>query len=112
MPVQPTSSSYAFKDFSSKPNDILWIVSNCATNSLRSAYVANMKRTTKLKIDIFGKCGSEKLTRDPEAMIEIFATYKFYLSFENSLCRGYITEKFFKIMEAPIIPVVRGAFLG
>ena len=34
--------------------------------------------------------------------------YKFYLSFENSICRDYVTEKFFKIIERRIVPVVYG----
>lgn len=32
--------------------------------------------------------------------------YKFYLSFENSLCIDYVTEKFFAQMKLNIIPVV------
>lgn len=34
--------------------------------------------------------------------------YKFYLSFENSLCTDYVTEKFFKILDRNIVPVVYG----
>ena len=34
--------------------------------------------------------------------------YKFYLSFENSFCTGYVTEKFYKALELDIIPVVMG----
>ena len=39
-------------------------------------------------------------------MIE--AKYKFYLSFENSICDDYVTEKFFEIMNHDIVPVVYG----
>jgi hypothetical protein len=40
-----------------------------------------------------------------------FEQYYFYLSFENSLCDQYITEKFFKILfsNSTLVPVVMGA---
>ena len=31
---------------------------------------------------------------------------KFYLSLENSLCKDYITEKFWKILPYNVIPIV------
>ena len=31
--------------------------------------------------------------------------YRFYLSFENSLCEDYVTEKFFRILRYNVIPV-------
>jgi hypothetical protein len=34
--------------------------------------------------------------------------YYFYLAFENSLCKDYITEKFFDAMSRDVVPVVRG----
>jgi len=34
--------------------------------------------------------------------------FKFYLSFENSLCRDYVTEKFFQIIDRRIVPIVFG----
>ena len=94
-----------------KPNDIIWIASNCVTPSNRKGYVDAMRKLTTLKIDTYGKCGDQKLSRDPKTVSNLIKTYKFYLSFENSICRGYVTEKFFKILKEPVIPVVRGSRL-
>ncbi|QQP36020.1 Alpha-1_3-fucosyltransferase, partial [Caligus rogercresseyi] len=34
--------------------------------------------------------------------------YKFYLAFENSVCKDYITEKFYDVMQYDVVPVVYG----
>ena len=34
--------------------------------------------------------------------------YKFYLAFENALCPDYVTEKFFRTLKLPVVPVVMG----
>ncbi len=34
--------------------------------------------------------------------------YSFYLSFENSVCDEYVTEKFFKYLDKEVVPVVLG----
>jgi alpha-1,3-fucosyltransferase len=41
-------------------------------------------------------------------MEETAKNYKFYLSFENSVCRDYISEKFWKALNNNIVPVVLG----
>ena len=33
---------------------------------------------------------------------------QFYLAFENSVCSDYVTEKFFKILQRRIVPIVLG----
>ncbi len=33
-------------------------------------------------------------------------SYKFYLSFENSVCSDYVSEKFWKILNLDVVPVV------
>ena len=41
---------------------------------------------------------------------KIAADHKFYLSFENQLCKDYITEKFFLALKVDMIPIVNGGF--
>ena len=38
----------------------------------------------------------------------VYNDYRFYLSFENSMCSDYVTEKFFPILPADSILLVRG----
>ena len=62
------------------------------------------------QVDIYGSCGKLKCDRSNEpacwAMTE--KDYYFYLSFENSICVDYVTEKFFNVMTKNIVPIVLG----
>ncbi|XP_033726433.1 alpha-(1,3)-fucosyltransferase C-like [Pecten maximus] len=87
-----------------------WFVSHPSVPSKRDQY-AN-KLDTILNVDIYSRTGPKicptKEIKDCEKLIS--DKYKFYLSFENSLCRDYVTEKCFRIYaaQADVIPVVRG----
>ncbi|XP_057367054.1 LOW QUALITY PROTEIN: alpha-(1,3)-fucosyltransferase C-like [Daphnia carinata] len=87
----------------------VWFVSHCKTDSRREFYVHVLKQHSR--IDIFGKCGKPFCSFDQlnDCYERIELDYKFYLSFENSLCRGYITEKFFNLLDRNIVPIVYGA---
>ena len=91
-----------------KPRLVAWMVSSCKTVSRREDYVRELQKY--ITVDIFGKCGNQTCGRwnskDCNGFLE--QQYKFYLSFENSLCRDYVTEKFHRQMGLDIVPVVRG----
>ena len=95
-----------------KSKETVWMVSNCYTSSGREQYVAKLQTLTN--VDIFGRCGWLRCPcfgKEMDCMRRLLNdTYKFYLSFENSLCRDYATEKLFKIATYDIIPVVRGGY--
>ena len=87
------------------------MTSNCNTASMRSGYINQLQKY--IPIDHYGRCGNMQCGRrredgDRDCLNMINSTYKFYLAFENALCKNYITEKFFKILPLDVVPVVRG----
>ncbi|XP_054727661.1 alpha-(1,3)-fucosyltransferase C-like [Anastrepha obliqua] len=84
-----------------------WFVSNCKVPSQRERLVRELQ--THLKVDVYGKCGPLRCERSDSSCYEMLDThYKFYFSFENSLCVDYVTEKFYNALQRHIVPVVYG----
>ncbi|KAK4474852.1 hypothetical protein MN116_001966 [Schistosoma mekongi] len=103
---QLPSSNYA----TGKSKMVAWFVSNCHSKSPRIIYAKELSRY--VQVDIYGKCGNKVCTRKSEekCFTLLEKHYKFYLSFENSLCSDYITEKLFKnALRHNVIPIVMGA---
>ncbi len=76
--------------------NILWYSSNCQAKH-RAVYVTELSKYA-IRVDHFGKCGKP----DPcskghkeECILQIARKYKFYLSFENTICQEYITGKYY-----------------
>ncbi|ESO88426.1 hypothetical protein LOTGIDRAFT_75793, partial [Lottia gigantea] len=83
------------------------LVSHCPTQSLREQYVKSLEKY--IPVMVYGRCGPEKKrSSGTHLFLEIEKSYKFYLAFENSLCRDYVTEKFFEWQNRSIVPIVRG----
>ena len=96
--------------FSKKTKDVAWIVSDCNTESQREKYVSILRKY--INVDVYGKCGhfkncSTEVANDCEETIA--QDYKFYLSFENSMCTDYMTEKVYRWFDRDIVSVVRGS---
>jgi hypothetical protein len=87
-----------------------WVVSDCHTNNKREEYVRVLQKY--IKIDIFGKCTNSRYlcpkSGGNECIKKLSLEYKFYIAFENSDCKEYITEKFYRTLTLPVVPVVMG----
>ena len=97
------------KFFKRKTKMAAWFVSHCSVPSRREELVKALQ--VYIDIDIYGSCGplkcGVKMDKDCDKMLS--SDYKFYLSFENSLCQEYVTEKLWRAYANDIIPVVMGA---
>ncbi|XP_060517098.1 glycoprotein 3-alpha-L-fucosyltransferase A-like isoform X2 [Cylas formicarius] len=92
-----------------KTKKVAWFVSNCGARNNRLQYARELSKY--ISVDIYGNCGPLKCPRSDKKCYELLdKEYKFYLAFENSNCRDYITEKFFvNGLGHSVLPIVMGA---
>ena len=84
-----------------------WTVSHCTTDNYREKYVKKLQEY--IQVDIFGHCmGQECPKGHKDTCFNLAEEYWFYISFENSNCYDYITEKLWRTVEMPVIPIVMG----
>ena len=91
-----------------KTRMVVWLASNCRTDSNREKYVEELKKT--VTVDVFGSCGDKVCLPKMsfKCLEQLSKDYRFILAFENSICRDYITEKYFNTISYNIIPIVLG----
>ncbi|VVC38970.1 Fucosyltransferase, N-terminal,Glycosyl transferase family 10 [Cinara cedri] len=92
-----------------KTKKVAMFVSNCHAHSGRLQYARELSE--HIAVDIYGRCGTMTCSiTDESACFDMLARdYKFYLSFENSLCHYYITEKLFRnALQNNVLPIVMG----
>lgn len=111
--IKETNTRTGWKFASNKTRQVAWMASHCHTVSLREKYVNRLSKF--ISVDVYGDCGELTCERNhthwlsyPSCYDMLENQYKFYLSFENSMCKDYVTEKFFEILKRNIIPVVYG----
>ncbi|KAL3862636.1 hypothetical protein ACJMK2_008590 [Sinanodonta woodiana] len=84
-------------------------ISNCVDYARRYRVVKELQKY--LNIDTYGtcfnnKCGSRTDNPYDEGCNDKMAEYRFYLAFENSFCRDYVTEKYWLAISHQQIPIV------
>ncbi|KAK6195181.1 hypothetical protein SNE40_000658 [Patella caerulea] len=80
--------------------------SNCGVPSEREKYINLLRKY--IPVDFYGRCGNLTCKKSHDCFISNAKIYKFYLSFENSLCKDYVSEKFFRPESLDIVAVTRG----
>uniref|UniRef100_A0A2K6G1Z4 Fucosyltransferase n=1 Tax=Propithecus coquereli TaxID=379532 RepID=A0A2K6G1Z4_PROCO len=100
----PGQPAHAVVNLSAKTELAAWVVSNWRPDSARVRYYQALQM--HLKVDVYGR-NHKPLPQS--GMAQLLARYKFYLAFENSQHRDYITEKLWRnAMDAWAVPVVLG----
>ena len=77
--------------FALNPRLVAAMGSNCGGSNKRWSYIRELKN--HVKVDAYGGCGNLKCKGHFTKDCPVLAEYKFYLAFENTNCREYITEK-------------------
>lgn len=89
------------------------MISHCSGKNRRLDYIKALKSLLPDHLDIIGNCMNGNRTICPHHFHKdcfILNSYKFYLSFENSNCREYITEKvFWNAFHKYAVPIIMGA---
>lgn len=90
-----------------KTRTAAWFVSNC--NALNRRAILGEELGRYIDVDVYGTCGTLTCKKSDDCYGMLERKYGFYLAFENSNCRDYVTEKFFNVLGRNVIPVVYGA---
>ncbi|XP_063802164.1 3-galactosyl-N-acetylglucosaminide 4-alpha-L-fucosyltransferase FUT3-like [Pseudophryne corroboree] len=98
------------KDFShnftipKKSKLVAWVISNWNPQSKRVQFYKTLKK--HINIDVYGR---QHLPLDVESRNTVISQYKFYLAFENSLHKDYISEKLWRnALLSGTVPIVLG----
>ncbi|XP_037616766.1 4-galactosyl-N-acetylglucosaminide 3-alpha-L-fucosyltransferase 9-like [Sebastes umbrosus] len=101
VPVMSQDKSFKLP---AKDKLVCWIVSNWNPGSKRVQFYNELKK--HINIHTYGRAFGHRPS--DEGYIEIVSSCKFYLSFENSIYKDYITEKVYRPMMLGTVPVALG----
>jgi len=88
----------------------VYLASSLLDRSGRNAYAHELME--HLRVDSYGRCLTNRTLEKDEGRqtkLDVIASYRFTLAFENSVAPDYVTEKFFDPLIAGSVPVYLGA---
>ena len=77
-----------------------WFASNCNAGNKRHNYVYELEKY--VNVDVYGLCGISCPKNDvgeERCYDQLDNDYRFYLAFENSNCKDYVTEKVYTALK-------------
>lgn len=83
---------------------VCWVVSNYKPEHRRMQYYEQLR--SFIQIHVYGDLFEKPVSK--EEYRAVVSSCKFYLSFENSVHKDYITEKLFNALDLGAVPVVLG----
>ncbi|KAM9334665.1 4-galactosyl-N-acetylglucosaminide 3-alpha-L-fucosyltransferase 9-like [Symphorus nematophorus] len=101
VPVTPEYESFKLP---AKDKLVCWIVSNWNPRYKRVDFFNELKK--HIEIHTYGNAFGQRVSHQDYQ--KIISSCKFYLSFENSVYKDYMTEKLFRPLNMGAVPVVLG----
>ncbi|CAN9512748.1 unnamed protein product [Ophioblennius macclurei] len=101
----PGASETNFQVTTNRSCLVSWVISRYETHQIRASVYQSLKRF--IPIQVYGKWNKRPLSR--KKLLPTIAKCLFYLSFENSEAKDYISEKLWRnAFQAGAVPVVLG----
>lgn len=103
---EPSVRNYS-EILASKTGLVAAIITRCSTGSKLEEYIRELR--DNIPVDVYGACGLFDCPRHNHSncLDLISRKYKFYLSFEDHLCKDYITDKFFRYLDTDMVLIAR-----
>ncbi len=95
---------------SQKKNKICMLISSSVNQSKRLEYLGELMQY--IDIESYGKIYNNKTIEydnGRETKLDVYSKYKFVIAFENTICRDYVTQKFYDPLLAGSVPIYLGA---
>ncbi|KAL3862642.1 hypothetical protein ACJMK2_008596 [Sinanodonta woodiana] len=90
--------------FREKSKAVTGMISHCKDYARRYKVIHELK--TYINIEMFGDCYGKPCKGNFTECEDMLRKYKFYLALENSICKDYVTEKYWGALARNQVPIV------